>query len=77
MICQPFTVGPPSKTRRSRSATTRVSVFLARTGHRTALNFGPLQRGTLNRPPGLLPLLQCALPATLLRARPRPAWSQP
>ena len=39
---------------------------------------GPLQHGAPNRPPGSVPLLQCALPAALLpRSRPGPAWVQP
>lgn len=56
-----------------------MSVFLARTGHTSTTHSpGPLQRGAPNRPPGSVPLLQCALPAALLpRSRPGPAWVQP
>lgn len=38
----------------------------------------PPQHGGPNRPPGSMPLLQCALPTTFLpRFRPGSAWSQP
>lgn len=62
-----------------RRAEPRVSVFLAPTGHTAPRTTpGPPQRGAPNRPPGSVPLLQCALPATLLpRPRPRPARGQP